>query len=269
MLTNPTNINIVLSANQAYTDYLITTIKSVCYHNRNIKFFILNRDFPSEWFYVLNCKLAKLNSSVIDIKITNESIKNFKTYQHISSDTTYFRYFIPELIPEDKVLYLDCDLIITGCLKQLYSVNLENDFLAAVKDDIAQKAYNNYSFNAGVLLINNRLWKENNITKLALELSEKYVEHLPDADQSILNIIFENKWLKLNRGYNYLVGVDFLYPQLGLTHLLENFPAHITPLILHFNTEAKPWLIHYKTRFRDTYWFYYSLEWQDIYQAYT
>lgn len=246
-------MNIALAANQAYADYLTTTIKSICYHNKNVRFFILNRDFPHEWFHTLNCKLAKLNSTVIDIKISDESIKNFKTSQHISSDTTY----------------LDCDLIVTGSLEPLYTVNLENDFLAAVKDDIAQKAFNNYNFNAGVLLINNRLWKENNITKLALELSEKYVEHLPDADQSILNIIFENRWLKLNRGYNYLVGVDFIYPHYGLTHLLENFPEHITPLVLHFNTEAKPWLIGYKTRFRNVYWFYYSLEWQDIYQAYT
>ncbi|WP_150539728.1 glycosyltransferase family 8 protein [Actinobacillus vicugnae] len=266
-MINTTYTNIALAADQSYSEHLVTTIKSICYHNKNIKFFILNRDFPAEWFHILNHKLAKLGCSVTDVKITNETIKNFKSYPHISSDTTYFRYFISDLIPEEKVLYLDSDLIVTGNLQQFYQTNIENYFLAAVKDDIAHKTYGNYSFNAGVLLINNRLWKENNITALALSLSEQYVNQLPDADQTVLNFIFKDKWLKVNRGYNYLVGVDFLYPQLGLTHLLESFPEQITPLVLHFNTEAKPWLLHSKTRFRDRYWFYYALEWQDIYQA--
>ncbi|AKO48124.1 hypothetical protein RZ68_03710 [[Haemophilus] ducreyi] len=90
MLNPLEKMNIVLAANQSYSEYILTTIKSICLHNKHIRFYLLNRDYPTEWFDILNNKLRKLNSEIIDIKVTNDTIKNFKTYSHISSDTTFF-----------------------------------------------------------------------------------------------------------------------------------------------------------------------------------
>ena len=45
---------IVLGADNGYLNKLETTIKSVCTHNRNLKFYIFNDDLPSEWFQVMN-----------------------------------------------------------------------------------------------------------------------------------------------------------------------------------------------------------------------
>lgn len=39
---------IVLGADSGYRDKIETTIKSVCAHNRNVKFYIFNDDMPSE-----------------------------------------------------------------------------------------------------------------------------------------------------------------------------------------------------------------------------
>ncbi|HHG7822886.1 TPA: hypothetical protein ACPYAJ_000772 [Streptococcus pneumoniae] len=43
---------IVLGADNNYRDKLETTIKSICYHNRDLKFYIFNEDIPKEWFYL-------------------------------------------------------------------------------------------------------------------------------------------------------------------------------------------------------------------------
>nr|WP_208913881.1 glycosyltransferase family 8 protein [[Haemophilus] ducreyi] len=166
MLNPLEKMNIVLAANQSYSEYILTTIKSIYLHNKHIRFYLLNRDYPTEWFDILNNKLRKLNSEIIDIKVTNDTIKNFKTYSHISSDTTFFRYFISDFIEQDKVIYLDADIVVNGSLTELYQTDISNYFLAAVKDIISEKIYvNNHIFNAGMLLINNKKWREHNITQ--------------------------------------------------------------------------------------------------------
>ena len=45
---------IALGADNGYMDKVETTIKSVCVHNDNIKFYVFNDDLPSEWFRVMN-----------------------------------------------------------------------------------------------------------------------------------------------------------------------------------------------------------------------
>lgn len=51
------------------------------------------------------------------------------------SKAAYFRLLIPELIREyDKCIYLDCDIIVHGDLKELYEIELGNNYLAGVKD---------------------------------------------------------------------------------------------------------------------------------------
>ncbi|WP_373027029.1 hypothetical protein [Streptococcus pneumoniae] len=55
-------------------DKVETTIKSVCSHNRDIRFYIFNSDFPTEWFQLMNKRLSVLNSEIINIKITDDTL---------------------------------------------------------------------------------------------------------------------------------------------------------------------------------------------------
>lgn len=258
---------IVLCADYRYLPQIYTTLKSICYHNQSLKFYLFNKDIPIEIFNQLNQKLALLNSQIIDVKIDNQQITQYQTYPHINSDSTFFRYFIADYVTEPKVLYLDCDLVVNGNLSSFYHIDIERHFLAAVKDNVAEKLHNKTDyFNAGVMLINVEQWRINNIAKLALELSNKYIDQLPDADQSILNLIFTlPHWLKLDKHFNYLIGGDYLFKKFKLEQYIENLQDNI-PLIVHFNTAAKPWLVETYTRFRHLYWFYANLDWQDIYR---
>jgi len=56
---------IVLAANQAYVSYLETTIKSICSHMKQIKFYILNEDIPTDWFQLIENHLEKIDSGEI------------------------------------------------------------------------------------------------------------------------------------------------------------------------------------------------------------
>lgn len=297
--------SIVLAADWKYSTYVLTTIKSICWHNKNICFYLLNRDYPVDWFDEINVFLSKINCQIIDVKFNNEEIKKYPTYQHISSDSTFFRYYIGDLIQEDKVLYLDCDLIITGNLDELFEISLYDNFVAACIDNTSKRCIEDEQFNAGVLLINNKKWREYCVAEKAIDLSERYIHQVPDADQSILNMLFAQKWKKLDRKMNYLVGADYQKIQLfyegiknitslsniktgnaniikllrGIKYVLRFLGEYIqlryfsypnlgknkqTPLIVHFNTEFKPWLDIEYLPFSEQYKFYQEVTLDDV-----
>ncbi len=254
---------IALAADRRFSEQVVTTLKSVCYHNRNLRFYLLNRDFPGEWFACLNAALQRSDCELIDVKIRNDDIRKFATYPHIS-DATYFRYFIPEWITEETVLYLDCDVVVNSSLQTVFEMDLGSRFVVAATDHIAETVHGmgrDY-FNAGVMLINNCLWKQENICRRALELTGTGVTPAAEGDQGVLNYLFAGRWLRAGRSFNYQVGIDFVtrYAPLPKEDLQGN-----VPLIVHYNTEAKPWLAGYEmVRFRELYWHYWGLDWAEI-----
>lgn len=265
-MTPTAYIPIVLAADYRYAEQVTTTIKSILAHNSFVKFYLIHNDFPSEWFSHINQKMTPFHSEIISKRIDVSHFEHFSqyTYPHILSSATFFRYAIPSVIDEDKLLYLDSDLVVNGNLTSLFNIDLEHHYIAAVKDIIADKYHKKVNiFNAGVMLINNKLWKQENITEKAFQLSHQLLSSIENGDQDILNILFKDKWLKINRGYNYQIGVDGIFKKSKQTHYLEDLGDNI-PLIVHYVTELKPWKITFKTRFRDLYWHYAFLDWNNL-----
>lgn len=178
---------IVLGADNNYRDKLETTIKSICYHNRDLKFYIFNEDIPKEWFYLMEKRLEKLNCEILNIEIDAEKVKYFSTPDEHIKYMTYFRYFIAEFVKEDRALYLDCDMVIHGNINPLFQKDFEGNYIIAVPDGW----YKNI-FNAGMMMVNVHKWKTDNICQNLLELTaEKHQEIY--GDQGVLNLLFENK----------------------------------------------------------------------------
>lgn len=244
---------IVLAANYEYVEQVLTTIKSVCYHNTNVKFYLINSNFPNEWFIALNKKLEKINCEIINARVEENQVNSYKTD---ISYTVFLRYFIPDFVEEDKALYLDCDLVVTKNLDELFSIDLDDYPLAAVKDLGGLHYYNEVIFNAGVMLINNKRWKEESITQKLIELTNKYHNTVSQADQSILNMLFKDKWLELDFSYNAItLHTDFAnYNLFDIDY----------PVIIHYLTERKPWKPYSQCVFREVWWFYNNLDFGDI-----
>lgn len=118
---------------------------------------------------------------------------------------TFARYFIPKYVKEDRALYLDCDLVVTGDINHLFSVELGTSYIGAVHALHRMTAF----FNAGVLLINNRKWKEDSIFDILIDLTRKEIKNVDEGDQSILNMVFKDKWTKLDVNYNFSIGYDY------------------------------------------------------------
>ena len=249
---------IVLAANYAYVDQVLTTIKSICYHNRSIRFYLINSDFPNEWIKQINKRLEKFDSEIINCRVTSEQISRYKTD---ISYTVFLRYFVADFVKEDRALYLDCDLVVTKNLDDLFATDLQDYPLAAVRDFGGRAYFGREMFNAGVLLINNVLWKQENMTQKLIDLTNEWHDKVDQADQSILNMLFENKWLELDFDYNHIVihkqFTDYQIPE-G-----QDYPA-----IIHYLSHRKPWKDLAAQTYRDVWWYYHNLEWTELGQNY-
>ncbi len=249
---------IVLAANYAYVDQVLTTIKSICYHNRSLRFYLIDSDFPNEWIKQINKRLEKFDSEIINCRVTSEQISRYKTD---ISYTVFLRYFVADFVKEDRALYLDCDLVVTKNLDDLFATDLQDYPLAAVRDFGGRAYFGREMFNAGVLLINNVLWKQENMTQKLIDLTNEWHDKVDQADQSILNMLFENKWLELDFDYNHIVihkqFTDYQIPE-G-----QDYPA-----IIHYLSHRKPWKDLAAQTYRDVWWYYHNLEWTELGQNY-
>ena len=255
---------IVLAGDRNYTTQLETTIKSILYHNRDVKIYILNQDIMPDWFRKPRKIARMLGSEIIDVKLPEQTVfQNWKKQAHISS-IAYARYFIPDYIQEDTVLYLDCDLIINDKLDNLFEQNIEERYIAAIRDA------NGQGFNTGVLLINNKKWRQEKLKERLIEQSilttkeveEGRFEHF-NGDQTIFNQVLQDDWLELGRAYNLQVGHD-------VVALYNNWQEHLTfsdkPVVIHFTTYRKPWTTLIANRYRDLWWEFHDLEWTKVLQ---
>ncbi len=161
-------------------------------------------------------------------------------------------------------MYLDCDLIINDKLDSLFEQNIEECYIAAIRDA------NGQGFNTGVLLINNEKWRQEKLRERLIEQSilttkeveEDRFEHF-NGDQTIFNQVLQDDWLELDRAYNLQVGHD------GVA-LYNNWQEHLAfngkPMVIHFTTYRKPWTTLISNRYRDLWWEFHDLEWTKILQ---
>ena len=253
---------IALGADLHYLDKVETVIKSVSVHNHEVKFYVFNDDLPSEWFLLMRNRLKVIGSEIVNVKKTDHNLRNFHLPNAILSYATFFRYFIVDEVQEDRVLYLDSDMIVHSKLDDLFTLDLQGYAIAAVQDFNHEGWLT--TFNAGMLLIDAKKWREKNSTQSLLELTAQHHEHVY-GDQGVLNMYFGDQWLHLDKEYNFMVGLDqFLHLSGNKEWYQSDYYGNYEPKIIHYTSESKPWTHMTLTRFRKLWWFYYGLNWNDV-----
>ncbi len=213
-------IPIFFSTDNNYIPYLDVAISSLIANaskDYNYRIIVLNTGLCAE--YIAKIKLNERPGIVIDfIDISKhlEDIKShFKNVYHFSI-VTYYRLFIASLFPQyDKIVYLDCDLVVLGDISELYNTPLGNNILGAAPEQYVQNTeeFRCYAktalgvdpdgyVNAGVLVINLKAFRQNKIEEKFVELITKYDFDLLDPDQAYLNYLCRNKIYMLPNGWN-------------------------------------------------------------------
>ena len=251
---------VVFAGDYAYIRQIETAMKSLCRHNSHVKVYVLNQDIPQEWFSRLRLYVQEIGGDLIDCKLIGQQFQmNWSNKLPHINHMTFARYFIPDFVTEDKVLYLDSDLVVTGDLTSLFEVDLGENYLAAARSCFGAGV----GFNAGVLLIDNKKWKSNNIRQQLVELTEKEHENVGEGDQSILNILFQNSYYQLEDTYNFQIGFDAGAAEKNHAFVFE-IPLTPLPKILHYISPDKPWKQFSVGRLREEWWKYSFMEWSYI-----
>lgn len=178
-----------------------------------------------------------------------------------------YRLLLPELLVEyDKVLYIDCDMIIRNNLAELYrNTDLKSNYLAGVFEATLdfQEAHlkeigcqpGEY-INSGFLIMNLALMRKDKMTGKFLEASK--ADYLEFPDQDVLNQLCKGKILGLSPQYNSIR--TFFLPQYKNNFLKYYAQKDWEDVQNHGNihyTGAKPWNA-YTVKFID-WWTMYGM----------
>ena len=87
-------------------------------------------------------------------------------------------------MPEDKLLYLDIDLMFNDNILKLYDLDLEGYEYAAAQDHYGKKLIRRDYINAGVLLFNMKKMRETNLLQKARDMINR--KHMVFSDQSAI-----------------------------------------------------------------------------------
>ncbi len=179
--------------------------------------------------------------------------ENFQV-THINTMATYYRLYMSKVLPKDidKVIYLDGDMIILDSLMSMWNYPMEGKAIAAIPDPYNNRV-NHYNmlrypmnlgyFNAGVLLIDLRYWREHDCLELFLDIVDKYKNRLSSHDQDVLNVAFMNDKIVLPLKYNVMPSYLFKLKYNPLSWEFEEqiVEAQKHPVIIHFSFVPKPW----------------------------
>ncbi len=174
---------------------------------------------------------------------------------------TYARLLAPHVLPEDleKVLYLDSDMVILSDISPLYDMTCGNRAVLAARDSgikcvSSPSGVFNYAelgippdapyFNAGVLLINLRLWREQHIADKILYYLKLHGAAVRFWDQGGLNAILYNSWTEIDPAWNQIrpdhqfhLPTELNYPAFGWLKPKDS------PHIAHYTGADKPWSV--------------------------
>ena len=185
----------------------------------------------------------------IDEKLTAE-FRISEDHPNLSV-ATYYRLLLPSLLNEDvdRLLYLDCDVIVLTNIMELYNLDLVGYGVAAVRDAtpvnnhhrlIMGLELNDIAFCAGVLMINLSYWREHNCQQNMLKYINKMGARLILEDQDVLNHEFHNHWFQLAHKYSkFPMALAVIDQAQKKADILE---YAFSPSILHYASFTKPWL---------------------------
>ena len=250
-----TKMNILLSTDRNYIPIVKALLHSLYDNNRDCAISIhllhseLDEDELNDIYKTVQLYDGKFYSYKIDISGFGDTICR-PTRLPMEA---YYRLFCLDYLPKSvkKVLYLDCDIIINGSIKELYNVDLTGLMFAAADDFhevlnyppdywvceiIDQYLPKTHKYvNSGVLLMNIERLRQIITTEEIISMIEELGNVIVFHDQDFINFLFYKHIHHVDyRLYNY-------FPIYGDWEKLE----HGKPAIVHYAGFFKPWKDEY------------------------
>lgn len=228
-------------------------------HNDNpsdLHFHIVSEGLPAADAETLRSLAEKKGSEISFHTVSPEALNGYEVRWEGKRLTkvVFFRCLLPSLLPADveKVIYMDCDMLVLQPLDNLWNTSLDNLALAAAPDSLEpnpqhpQRLEYDESFgyfNGGMLLLNLKYWRENNLEEKCKEYYNKYPERILMNDQDLLNGLLHASKKFVDIAYNLQEGAYRLPAGKPADWQPPYIDMLLRPAILHYSSR-KPWQYH-------------------------
>lgn len=251
------SIHIVFASDDAYVQHLGVLLVSIFENNKDesITVHLLSDNISAAKKALLSQVVEEqYKQKLLYYEMDKALFKDFplRAKDHISI-ASYYRLKLPDLLPKEisRILYLDCDMIVTGALRPLWDTDITGMAVAAVMDNLSfmPETFRRLSlpagdkyFNAGTLLINLDYWRQEDVFEKALQIAEEKSDALLWHDQDILNLLFHKNWKQVPFRWNVMNTLmrplPFYTP--ALIGEIDKEVKH--RVIIHYTCAWKPWI---------------------------
>lgn len=284
-------MNIVYSSSDLYSEICGVSLTSVLYNNKAVKdinIFIVDNGITDKNKEKLKLTAEKYNRTLTFVdKVDLERVANTKIYTGRWNIGTFFRLYLSSILPEciERVIYIDCDMIVRHSLEDIYNLDLGNCTVAGVDDcrsdlyrvDIGTKPGSTY-INNGFMLIDLKKWREEKVEEEFTKFINERNGDCTYMDQAPLNGVLgpRNEIYEIHPKYNaQRIFFDFSFKDLMRLRKPEH---HLTgqqyneaisdPVVVHFTpvfiSGTRPWQVRDNHKFTSEYRYYKSIsEWKD------
>ena len=260
-------MNILLAPNNYYVMPSIVLLQSLFdIAEEPLDVYLFHSALSDENLRELEIFVNKHGGEFHPLSVSSHIFDDANVSGHITQET-YYRLLAQDLLPKelDRVLYLDADIIVTGSLQEFYHMSFEDAdgrscyYVVCEGPGISKRAWEVYDnleipyeypyFNAGVLLVNLSLLRENYDTQILLEYICRKGEKLNNHDQDTLNALF----------YDKVKYVDWHIYNQTILHIADLDEAKMRrndTRIIHYAGPDKPWNPNYSSWYFKEFWRY-------------
>ena len=248
-------INICMSCDNENVKHAGVVIASVLYNankNNSLNFYIIGNEISEENKNKLS-SLKSIKECSINFVSINENL--FEDYKQIKAPSYLalgkcYRLKLPTILDNiDKVIYLDCDTVVNTDLTELYNTVLNDHFVAGVKDiNHRMLKKNPYYINTGMLLLNLKKMREQNIEQKFFEYTKNNLPKIKIGEQQIINDVLIGKIKLINPKWNVQ------------TSNFTNRSIYTNdPWIIRYTGKQKPWIFGNWNYYTEYYYRYLRL----------
>lgn len=185
-------IRIAYACDRNYISYLKKSMESIKKYNKNVDFIVLTAD-----------KELEIPEAKTFIFNPNSDLFKFRHNDRMG-DGVYYKLYLP-LLPYDKILFIDCDVICQRPLKELWETPC--DFICATqshsygKEQAKQLNLPKYFLSAVMLMNLEELRKQKFIERCLERL--KNMPNVPQHDETLINLEFNSQIKEIDKKFDY------------------------------------------------------------------
>jgi lipopolysaccharide biosynthesis glycosyltransferase len=263
-LAQPTSgkIHIALTFNDKYWALAFAVMRSICLtttRRKDVVFHLCHTALQAHHAAVLDRIVEEFAATLVHYDpetspAFRDLVASLPTTDRFPS-IVYTRLVLDKLLPADaeRVIYLDCDVMVVQPIEKLYDIDMGEKPIAAAFDpfhlgikkgrDVRLKETpfdtGDSYFNSGVLLIDLKRYAEIDVIGCIRQLAAAGTLKNLFFDQDLLNLVFLHNWQPLDWRFN----------------VLNPKPAHESQhvVILHYTSGKHPWHVYADVAFRRLY----------------